>query len=255
MNEYLVQAEGIHKFFGGVHALKGINVNVGYNEVVGLIGDNGAGKSTFIKILTGVYPWDKGEIYIKGEKISKRGYSVQKAREHGIEAVYQEKALAEKQCLWRNFFMGREVANRLGFLRIAEMKEETEKMMKKYIGFTSLAVTPDSAVKKFSGGEKQGVAIARGLFFEADLIILDEPTMALSVSEVKKVLDFVRRIKGEKKSCVFITHNIYNVYPVADRFVILDRGKVVRELEKKNTSLEGLVDEMVHAVVKGEINA
>jgi simple sugar transport system ATP-binding protein len=255
MSEYLVQTENLHKFFGAVHALRGVSFNVGHNEVVGLVGDNGAGKSTLIKILTGVYPWDNGEIYIKGQKINKKGYSVQKARELGIETVYQEKALAEKQCLWRNFFMGREIANPLGFLRIADMKNETEKVMTKYIGFTSSAVTPDSIVKKFSGGEKQGVAIARGLFFEADLIILDEPTMALSVSEVKKVLDFVRKIRGEKKSCIFITHNIYNVYPVADRFVILDRGKIVTELEKEGTSLEGLVDEMVHAVMKGEIKA
>ena len=254
MKKYLVQSKGLHKFYDGVHALNGIDFNVDDNEVVGLIGDNGAGKSTLIKILSGVHRWDKGEIYIKGVKINKNEYSVEKAREFGIDAVYQEKALAEKQCLWRNVFMGREIVNRLGLLRIADMKEATHKMMKQYIGFTSSAVTPDSTVSKLSGGERQGVAIARGLFFESDLIILDEPTMALSVSEVNKVLDFVNKIKKEKKSCIFITHNIYHVYPVADRFIILDRGKIVREIEKSSTSLEELVDEMF-SVVKGATSA
>lgn len=249
--DYLVQMIDIHKFFGKIHALRGVNFNVGYNEVVALVGDNGAGKSTLIKILSGVYSWDKGKLYIRGKEINKREYSVQKARELGIEAVYQEQALAEKQCLWRNIFMGRELTTRLGFLRITEMKRETEKLMRKYIGFRSLAVTPDSTVSTLSGGERQGVAIARGLFFKADLIILDEPTMALSLSEVKKVMDFVKKIKEEKKSCIFITHNIHHVYGVADRFVILDRGKVVGEFEKEGTTIEKIIDKMVSAVARG----
>jgi len=252
MSEYLVQMKEIHKFFSGVHALKGVNFNVGYNEIVGLVGDNGAGKSTLIKILSGVFPWDKGELYIKGKKIDKKKYSVQKAREFGIQTVYQEKALAEKQCIWRNIFMGREITNHLAFLDIAKMKNETEEIMKKYLGFTSAAIDPDSRVSKLSGGEKQGIAIARSLFFKADLIILDEPTTALSLSEVKKVLSFVEKIKEEKASCIFITHNIYHVYPVADRFVILDRGKVVMELEKRSISLEELIDKMMHIALGKE---
>jgi simple sugar transport system ATP-binding protein len=244
MEKYLIQTKNIHKFFGEVHALRGVDLAVGHNEVVGLIGDNGAGKSTFVKILSGIYPWDEGEIIIEGEKIDKRKFSVQKAREYGIEIVYQERALTEKLCLWRNIFMGRELTDRLGFLRIPEMKEESNKVMKKRLGFTSSAVTADARVGVFSGGEKEGVAIARALLFEAKLIILDEPTMGLSTLEVEEVLNFVKEIKETERSCLFISHNIYHVYPVADRFVLLDRGKIVDEFEKRSVTLKEIEDRM-----------
>lgn len=246
MNEYLIQTKDIHKFFAEVHALNGINLGIGHNEIVGLVGDNGAGKSTLVKILGGVYPWDKGEMYVKGKKVKRSGYSVQNAREYGIETVYQERALTEKQCLWRNIFMGRELTNRLGLLRIPEMKQEIDKVIGQ-LGFTSSAVAADSRVKTFSGGEKEGVAIARALLFKANLVILDEPTMGLSVLEVEKVLNFVEELKMMKKSCLFITHNILHVYPVADRFVLLDRGGVIDEFEKRGTTIESIEDKMVRA--------
>jgi simple sugar transport system ATP-binding protein len=251
MNEFIIQTKDIHKFFAEVHALNGINLSIGRNEVVGLVGDNGAGKSTFVKILGGVYPWDKGEMYIEGKKVKKGGYSVQKAREHGIETVYQERALTEKQSLWRNIFMGRELTTRLGFLRIPEMKEETDKVIGGQLGFTSSALAADSRVKTFSGGEKEGVAIARALLFKANLVILDEPTMGLSLLEVEKVLTFVEELKKMKKSCLFITHNILHVYPVADRFVLLDRGGVIDEFEKKGTTTQSIEDKMARAAKRG----
>ncbi|MEM1515582.1 MAG: ATP-binding cassette domain-containing protein [Candidatus Bathyarchaeia archaeon] len=245
--EPLLEAKDIHKFFGKVHALRGVNFQVNHNEIVGLVGDNGAGKSTLIKILSGVFPPDKGSIYWRGEKIDK--LTVQKARELGIVTVFQERALVERQPLWRNIFLGRELTNKLGFLKVKEQKLETEKLMKT-LGFTSSAVTPDSIVKYMSGGEKQGVAIARSLYFNAELIILDEPTVGLSLFETQKVLDFVREIKERGKSCIFITHNIYHVYPVADRFVVLDRGKCVAEFFKKDIDLNTLADKLV-AIARG----
>ena len=248
--EYLAELKNISKSFGGVKALNAVNFRVGHNEIVGLIGDNGAGKSTLIKILTGVYAPDEGEIYIKGEKI--KDYSARKARELGIETVYQEKALVEQQTLWRNIFMGREIVNRLGLLRIEKQKKETEKLMRE-IGFTAMGLSPDSIVGTLSGGEKEGVAISRVLYFKADLIILDEPTMALSLSEVKKVLNFVREIKNRGKSCIFITHNVYHVYPIADRFVILDRGKIAGEFRKEEVSLEELMDKLYIVARTGKI--
>jgi simple sugar transport system ATP-binding protein len=251
--EYLAELVNIHKSFGKVNALIGVDFQVGYNEIVGLVGDNGAGKSTLIKILTGVHAPDEGEIYFKGKKIEK--HSVEKARELGIETVYQERALGEKQPLWKNIFMGRELANSLGFLQVEKAKEETHRIMRELIGFTSSAVTPDSTVKTLSGGEKQGVTIARALYFQADLIILDEPTMGLSLSETRKVLDFVRGIKERGKSCVFITHNIYHVYPVADRLVILDRGRIAGEFRKEDISLEELVDRLYLVARTGKIEA
>lgn len=243
--------KNIYKSFGGVRALSGVDFEVGYNEVVGLLGDNGAGKSTLIKILMGVFPPDKGEIYIKGEKIMK--HSVKKARELGIEAVYQERALAEQQALWRNVFMGREIINKLGFLDIKKHEEETMRLLKE-IGFKGAGIAPDAIVKFLSGGEKQGVAIARALYFDAVLLILDEPTMGLSLSETEKVLDLVREIKEKGKSCIFITHNVYHVYPVADRFVILDRGKRVGELWKKDLPLDDLVEKLYHVVRTGRLD-
>ncbi|MGC8912159.1 MAG: ATP-binding cassette domain-containing protein [Nitrososphaeria archaeon] len=258
--KYLIQMKNIHKFFGEVHALRGVDLAIGPNEVVGLIGDNGAGKSTLVKILSGVYPWDEGEIFIEGKKIDKRTFSVKKAREYGIEVVYQERALAEKLCLWRNIYMGRELSGRLGFLRIPEMKANSNKVMKERLGFTSSAVTADARVSVFSGGEKEGVAIARALLFEAKLIILDEPTVGLSTLEVQEVLNFVKKIKETNRSCLFISHNIYHVYPVADRFALLDRGKIVDEFEKANVTLKEIEDKMARVaemarVGKGRIES
>jgi len=249
--EYLVRMVDIHKSFGEVTALDGVNFEVGSNESVGLIGDNGAGKSTLIKILTGVYPPDRGKVYFKGEKIEH--YSVHKARELGIETVYQEKALGEQQTLWRNIFMGREMTDRLNFLRVEKTKSETQRIMREIMGFTASGLTPDTVVKTLSGGEKQGVAIARALYFQADLIILDEPTMSLSLSETRKVLHFVEGIKEKGKACIFITHNIYHVFPVVDRLVVLDRGKNVGEFRKEEISLDELVDKLYLVARTGKL--
>ncbi len=232
----------IWKSFGHVEVLRGVNFHVGYNEIVGLLGDNGAGKSTLIKILTGVHHPDRGEIYWKGEKLI--GYSVARARDLGIETVFQERALSEQHTIWRNIFMGREITTSWGFIDVKKEREETERIMRQYMGFTSAALSVDSMVGTMSGGEKQGVAIARALHFQADLIILDEPTTGLSLSETQKVLGFVEEIKKNGKSAIFITHNIYHVYPVADRIVILDRGSIVGEFEKTAISLEKLVEKL-----------
>src|SRR3989304_2215297 len=222
---HVVRMESISKTFGEVAALRNVDFEVGTNEIVGLLGDNGAGKSTLVKILTGYHQPDSGgKIYWKGEKLDR--LSVAKARDLGIEVVYQERALADLQPLWRNIFMGREIADRWGVLDLAEMKHETKRLMSTAMGFTSAAVTPESGVGAFSGGERQGVAITRALYFQAELIILDEPTMGLSVSETKKCLEFVRGIKRAGKSAIFIDNNIFHVQPIADRIVVLDRGTV-----------------------------
>ena len=242
--EYLIQMKNIHKSFGGVVALDGVDFELGDNEVVGLVGDNGAGKSTLIKILSGVFPPDEGEIFIREKKVE-RGYSVRKAHKLKIETVHQERALGEMQSMWRNIFAGRQITNRLGFIKIDKAKEETQKIMTEMMRFTGGGVSPDSTVGKLSGGEKQGVTIGRALYFKADLIILDEPTMALSIQETAKVLDFVRAIKREGKSAIYISHNIYLLYPVCERFVLLDRGRVIREFQKSEVSRDKLTEEMV----------
>lgn len=248
----LVEMNNIHKRFGEVVALRGVDFELDDNEVVGLIGDNGAGKSTLIKILSGVFPLTEGEFYVKGQRINPNRYSVRAAHGLGIETVYQERALGVKQSLWRNVFLGRQPANRLGFIKVKEARQETEAIMRDFLGFTGGGVSPDSKIRTLSGGERQGVAIGRAMYFKADLVILDEPTNALSVKEVGKVLNFIRQVKERGKSCVYISHTISNIYPVSDRFVILDRGAVVGEYERKSISESELVDVLTHHAVKAE---
>jgi simple sugar transport system ATP-binding protein len=251
--DYVLQMKNISKTFGEVSALRQVDFEVGANETVGLLGDNGAGKSTLVKIITGYYQPDPGgEIYWQGQQL--KHLSVARARELGIEVVYQERALADQQSLWRNIFMGRELANRWGVLDLAAMCQETSKLMKTAMGFTSLAVTPDSVVKTFSGGERQGVAITRALYFKAELIILDEPTMGLSLSETRKCLEFVDGIKSAGKACIFIDHNIFHVYPVADRIVVLDRGAVAGQFRKEELTLDELIAKLYHVAQTGTLD-
>jgi simple sugar transport system ATP-binding protein len=249
---YRLELKNISKSFGDVQSLQNVDFHVEQNEVVGLLGDNGAGKSTLIKIVTGYYQPDSGELYFNGERVE--NLSVPRARDLGVETVYQERALSEQQTLWRNIFMGREVSNRLGFLDIHKMREETDRLMLQSMGFTSGAVTPDSEIKNFSGGEKQGVAIVRALYFDADLIVLDEPTMGLSLQETRKLIEFVRDIKRGGKSAIFIDHNVFHVYSVADRVVVLDRGKIAGEFLTKNITLNDLMEKMYRVAETGSLD-
>jgi simple sugar transport system ATP-binding protein len=251
INGNILSLSGISKSFGGVKAIRGIDFHVEHNEIVALIGDNGAGKSTLIKVITGVNKPNAGEIYFKGKRITR--HSVKTSRDLGIETVYQEKALSDLQALWRNIFMGRELTTFGGFLKIREQKKHAERLLRDEMGFTSSVITVNSPVKGLSGGEKQGVAIGRALFFNAELIILDEPTVGLSISETAKVLDFIKDVKKRGKSVIFISHNIHHVYDVADRFVILDRGQVAKSYRKENISSDELSDRMVKLARTGRV--
>jgi len=252
MEEYRLELRNVSKSFGEVQSLENINFKLGQNEIVGLLGDNGAGKSTLIKIITGYHQPTSGEIFFNGQKVEH--LSVPKARELGVETVYQERALAELQTLWRNIFLGREICNSLGFLDIQQMRDETYRLMNQSMGFTSHAVSPDSRVGTYSGGEKQGVAIVRALFFNAEIVILDEPTMGLSLKETAKLVNFVKGIKQAGKSAIFIDHNIFHVYNVADRVVVIDRGKVAGEFLTKNIGVDELMEKMVHVAETGSLD-
>ncbi len=240
-----VKMSNIEKYFGHVAALKGINFEVGNNEVVGLIGDNGAGKSTLIKIITGVFPPTNGEIYIRDKKVPLRNYNVKQAYKLGIEAVFQDRSLGEKQDLWRNFFIGRQMTNRLGFIMVRKEKEIAQKIMFDMIGFRGVGITAESKVSKLSGGERQGIAIGRAMYFNAELIILDEPTSALSLKEVNKVLNFVRKIKESGRACIYISHILPDVYEISDKFIILDRGEIVATIKKSEVTLKELSEFML----------
>jgi simple sugar transport system ATP-binding protein len=247
----LLELAGVSKTFGEVRAVEDVDLAVGDNEILGLLGDNGAGKSTLIKIITGFHRPDTGTMTWKGRRLTH--LTVQRARDLGIETVYQERALADQQSLWRNIFMGRE-RTKLGLLDVGGMKAETEKLMVDFLRFTSQAVTPETFVGTMSGGERQGVAIARALHFEAELIILDEPTMGLSLTETRKTLDFVREIKAAGKSCIFIDHNIFNVHEVADRVVVIDRGRVAGQFLTAAIGVHELIERMHHVAATGSLD-
>ncbi|HET9594788.1 MAG TPA: ATP-binding cassette domain-containing protein [Anaeromyxobacteraceae bacterium] len=242
---HVVRLEKVDMTFGKVRALSQIDFEVGRNEIVGLLGDNGAGKSTLIKIVSGVLRPTAGRISVRDRPIDLDDYSVRMAHELRIETVHQGQSLGEKQPLWRNLFVGRQITNRLGFIDVKKEKEIADRILRQAIGFRGAGITAESRVRDLSGGERQGIAIARAMHFEADLIVLDEPTAALAVSEVRKVLAFVRSVKEGGRACLYIEHNLAHVHEVADRLVVLDRGRVVAQLAAGDVSLAELTRLMI----------
>jgi simple sugar transport system ATP-binding protein len=242
MTAHMIELRKITKSFGTIYALGGVSLHVDRGEVVGLLGDNGAGKSTLIKILAGVIKPTSGEIIVDGKPVS--NWNPARSRAAGIETVYQDRALAVQQSIMRNIFMGRELAGRFGWLDLRKQEAEAERLMRE-IGFTSKVFSPNSIVGQLSGGERQGVAIARAILKQAKLIVLDEPTTALSLTETAKVFHFVRQVRASGRSIVFIGHNIHHVYDIAERFVVIDRGRVAMEKAKSEVgSAQELIEFM-----------
>lgn len=240
MSEEIVMMRGIKKSFGRVQALKGVDFCVKKNEIVGLLGDNGAGKSTLIKILVGYYQPDQGEIFFDEKKVKFR--SPWDSRRLGIETVYQDLALVNLMPLWRNFFLGREMVKKIGpinYIEHRKMKHIAVEALKQ-VGISLRS--PDETVAFMSGGERQAVAIARAIYFGAKLLILDEPTAALSVGETKMVLKHILKAKERGISVIFITHNIYHVYEVADRLILLEHGEKIGDYHKKDVTPKEVMD-------------
>ncbi|WP_421724406.1 ATP-binding cassette domain-containing protein [Bauldia sp.] len=240
MSDRIIELRNITKSFGMVRALHDVSLHVDKGEVVGLIGDNGAGKSTLIKVLAGVHAPDGGEIRVRGEQV--HGWSANRSREAGIETVFQDRALCVQQSIVANIFMGKELTSAFGFLRNRKQIHEAERLMRD-IGFTSKLINPNSIVGKLSGGERQGIAIARAIYNNAELVVLDEPTTALSITETEKVFSFVRAVQESGRSVLFIGHNIQHVFDIADRFVVLDRGRTALQADKAQVDS---ADAMVH---------
>jgi simple sugar transport system ATP-binding protein len=236
----LVVMKNISKEFGKVKALRNVDFSISRQEVVGLLGDNGAGKSTLIKILVGLYPPESGEIYFEGRKV--RFSSPQDARALGIETVYQDLALVGLMSISRNFFLGRELTRNIGPFRFLDKRgmDEACRGMLTQIGIG--VRSPSENVEFLSGGERQAVSIGRAMHFGAKLLILDEPTAALSIKETNKVLDYVLQVRERGLSVIYITHNIYHVYPIANRFTILDRGTKLGEFDKKEITPERIIE-------------
>lgn len=237
-SEELVRMEGIHKWFGEVHALKGVDFRIDRRETVGLIGDNGAGKSTLIKILAGLIERDRGTVYYKGEEVEIE--SVRQSQQLGIETVFQEQAIVDPLSVARNIFLGREEVHSFGFGKIMDdrkMREKTEGLLN---DLNLDIASPDQEAEFCSGGERQGVAIARAMFFDADVLILDEPMRALSVSGKEKVEDYIEKARDQGTGIIYITHDLHRVYPVADRFVFLSQGEKEMDVRKEECSQEKL---------------
>lgn len=240
MADDLVRMEHISKFFGRVQAVNDVSLTVNKNEIVGLLGDNGAGKSTLIKILSGALRATSGEIYIKGQRVDMRGTN--DAIAAGIETIYQDSALVPQLSIARNLFLGREPMKGPRFLNRMdqEMMNDVAGKLLKQVGI-SKNIPPTTPISSLSGGERQAVAIARAMHFDSDLIILDEPTNNLGVEETQGVLRFVRNARDSGHSCVFIAHNIYHVFQVVNRIVVLRRGKVVADnIDPKQTTIEAV---------------
>jgi simple sugar transport system ATP-binding protein len=252
--QHVVRLDRVDMTFGKVQALSGIDFRVGRNEIVGLLGDNGAGKSTLIKIVSGVLRPSAGSVWVRDRPVDLDQYSARMAHELRIETVHQGQTLGEKQPLWRNLFVGRQIVDRFGFIDVDEEKRIADRLLRQAIGFRGVGITAESTARDLSGGERQGIAIARAMYFEADLIVLDEPTTALAVNEVRKVLAFIEGVKAGGRACIYIEHNLANVHEVADRLVILDRGRVVGEFSRGEITLADLTARMI-ALHEGHVHA
>ena len=222
----VVEMRNIKKRFAAVRALRGVDLVLHDNEVLGLVGDNAAGKSTLMKILSGAYIPDEGEIFIKGDKAHIS--DPLQARQLGIEMVYQDLALVNKLNVASNVFLGREVMSqrlgRIGVMNRRHMERETERLLDRLkIDISSVRLD----VESLSGGQRQTVAIARATAFDAKVIIMDEPTAALSVAAIGKVLDLVRELKAQGRSIIIISHRLEDIYQVSDRMIVLRHGRKV----------------------------
>jgi simple sugar transport system ATP-binding protein len=240
MADELVRMEHINKFFGRVQALNDVSLSVNHNEIVGLLGDNGAGKSTLIKILSGALRANSGEIFIHGSKVNIRHTT--DAMNLGIETIYQDSALVTQLSIARNLFLGREPVNGPRFLNRLNQPQmnDVARQLLKRVGITK-DIPPTTPVSALSGGERQAVAIARAMHFESQLIILDEPTNNLGVEETQGVLRFVRGARDSGHSCILIAHNIYHVFQVVDRIIVMRRGKkVADDIDPKKTTIEAV---------------
>jgi simple sugar transport system ATP-binding protein len=212
-----------------------VTLTVREKEIVGLLGDNGAGKSTLIKVLSGAVPMTSGDIYVRGQKVTIRNTT--DAIRHGVETIYQDSALVTQLSIARNLFLGRELTTGPGFLgRLdQERMNQVAADLLKRVGI-SKNIPPTTPIGSLSGGERQAVAIARAMYFDSDLIILDEPTNNLGVAETQGVLRFVRSARDTGHSCIFIAHNIHHVFQVVDRMVVMRRGTVVADDLSPRTS-------------------
>jgi simple sugar transport system ATP-binding protein len=240
-DEALISVRNLHKWYSGVHALKGVSLDVRPREAVGLVGDNGAGKSTLISILSGLVRPDEGEIRVEGRPVTMK--NPRDAMELGIETIYQYNSMVPIMSIARNVFIGREPLKwslgGIGWLDERRMRADSVKA----IADVDLHLrSPDALVGELSGGQRQGVAIARAMHFRSKVMILDEPTNHLSVKETAKVIGFVRSLRDQGVTTIFISHNLHHVFACCDRIVAMSLGQIVLDKPVGETSMDEVQD-------------
>jgi D-xylose transport system ATP-binding protein len=239
----LVEMRDINVAFGGVHAVRDVSIDLHAGEVVGVVGGNGAGKSTLMRVLSGARPADSGEILVDGKTVSIT--NPRDAKSYNIETIYQTLALADNVDAPGNVFLGREIVSRLGSLDDSSMESETRKIMGRLNpNFTRFKMP----VRSLSGGQRQAVAIARAVYFNAKVMIMDEPTAALGPAETAQVRNLIRQLKGEGIGIFLISHDIHDVFDLSDRISVMYHGRIVDTVAKDSVT----PDEVVSMIILGK---
>ena len=243
MSTPIIETRNLHKWYSGVHALKGVSLKIEKGQALGLVGDNGAGKSTLINILSGLHRQDEGEILLEGQEVDIR--SPKDSMRLGIETIYQYNSMVPLMTISRNVFIGREPLKwSIGGFGILDEQKMREESVKAIADVDLHLRSPDALVGELSGGQRQGVAIARAMHFKSKVMILDEPTNHLSVKETAKVIAFVKGLKEQGVTSVFISHNMHHVFACCDRIVAMALGQVVLDKPVSETSIEEVSEKL-----------
>lgn len=240
----LIEARDLTKRYGNLDALRGVDFRVERNEIVALLGDNGAGKSTLVKLLSGINPPTSGQIFAQGREVTLNSRAESEAI--GIETIYQDMAVVNEMEIWRNMFLGRELRGPFGFMHEAEMRRIAMEELSSGVDISGID-SPDQSVGSLSGGQKQAVAIARAVHFRKSILLLDEPTSALSVRETNKLLKYIDGLRDRGTSAVFVTHNIYHAFEICDRFVVMSHGTKLHDVPKAETSVDELTEMVINS--------
>jgi len=244
----IIRTEGIVKRYENFYALNGVDFVAHEKEIVGLVGDNGAGKTTLMNILVGLFPPDRGKIFLEGKEVSFT--SPADARTHGVEIVYQFGNLVEGLSIYKNFFLGREMHRRVGPVRILDRRAMRNVSREILMGI-GIDQDPEKKIEALSGGQMQAVAIGRAFHFGRKVMLLDEPTRNLSVKEVDRSLRRIEMVRDKSDMClVFVTHNISHVFNIADRIVLLERGQKVFDRRTSDTTIDEVTQLIAREAVK-----
>lgn len=247
----LIKVRGISKKFGSIEALKDVNMTLRQGEILGLLGDNGSGKSTLVKVLVGVHNPTAGEVFIQGENVNIGG--PKEARRYGISTVYQDLALVDELSVAQNLFLGRMPRKYIGgvvpVVDYDRMEEEAERILRERL---NIHLDPTSKVEFLSGGERQAVAIARALVTDPEIVIMDEPTSALSADSSAHVQELITTLREEGISVLLISHDLNEIFDLTDRITVLDNGELVGTVDTKTVDKDDVVKMMMSGVMPGE---